>query len=72
MKLTSEELIKLAEEYDSKNLEFENNIRDNTTVEYRELEDYNARNIIVLICLLKLKEITIDEMLEAYLNQLHK
>ena len=72
MKLTSEELIKLAEEYDSKNLEFEDNIRDNTTVEYRELEDYTARNIIVLICLLKLKEITIDEMLEAYLNHLHK
>ena len=72
MKLTSEELIKLAEEYDSKNLEFEDNIRDNTTVEYRELEDYNARNIIVLLCLLKLKEITIDEMLEAGLNQLHK
>ena len=72
MKLTSEELIKLAEEYNSKNLEFEDNIRDNTTVEYRELEDYTARNIIVLICLLKLKEITIDEMLEAYLNHLHK
>ena len=72
MKLTSEELIKLAEEYNSKNLEFEDNIRDNTTVEYRELEDYNARNIIVLLCLLKLKEITIDEMLEAFLNHLHK
>ena len=72
MKLTSEELIKLAEEYDSKNLEFEDNIRDNTTLEYRELKDYNARNIIVLLCLLKLKEITIDEMLEACLNRLHK
>ena len=80
MKLTSEELIKLAEEYNSKNLEFEDNIRHNTTVEYRELEDYTARNIIVLICLLKLKEITVDEMLEAWfdemleawLNQLHK
>ena len=72
MKLTSEELIKLAEEYDSKNLEFEDNIRDNTTVEYRELEDYTARNIIILICLLKLKEINTDEMLEAFLNHLHK
>ena len=72
MKLTSEELIELVEEYDSKNLEFEDNIRDNTTVEYRELEDYNERNMIILICLLKLKEITIDEMLEACLNHLHK
>lgn len=72
MKLTSEELIKLVEEYDSKNLEFEDNIRDNTTVEYRELEDYNTGNIIVLLCLLKLKQITIDEILEACLDQLHK
>lgn len=72
MKLPSEELIKLVEKYDSKNLEFEDNIRDNTTVDYRELEDYNAGNIIVLLCLLKLKQITIDEMLEKCLNQLHK
>lgn len=72
MKLTSEELIELVEEYNSKNLEFEDNIRDNTTVEYRELEDYTARNIIILICLLKLKEINTDEMLEAFLNHLHK
>lgn len=72
MNLTTEELIKLVEEYDSKNLEFEDNIKDNTNVEYRELEDYNAGNILVLLCLLKLKEITIDEMLESCLNQLHK
>lgn len=72
MNLTTEELIELVEEHDSKNLEFEDNIRDNTTVDYNELEDYNASNIIVLLCLLKLKEINIDEMLEACLNQLHK
>ena len=72
MNLTTEELIELVEEHDSKNLEFEDNIRDNTAVDYNELEDYNASNIIVLLCLLKLKEINIDEMLEACLNQLHK
>lgn len=72
MNLTTEELIELVEEHDSKNLEFEDNIRDNTTVDYNELEDYNASNIIVLLCLLKLKEINIDEMLEACLNRLHK
>lgn len=72
MNLTTEELIKLLEEYDSKNLEFEYNIRDNTTVEYRELADYNAGNIIVILCLLKLNQLTVDEMLEQCLNQLHK
>lgn len=72
MNLTTEELIELVEEHDSKNLEFEDNIRDNTTVDYNELEDYNASNIIVLLCLLKLHNINIDEMLEACLNQLHK
>lgn len=72
MKLTSEELIKLIEEYASKNLEFEDNIRDNTTVECSELEDYTAGNIIVLLCLLKLDQITIDEVLEVFLNNPHK
>lgn len=72
MNLTTEELIKLVEEYDSKNLEFEDNIRDNTMVDYSELEDYNAGNIIVLLCLIKLNAITIDEMLEKCLDNLHK
>lgn len=72
MKLTSEELIKLVEEYDSKNLEFEDNIRDNTAVEDSDLEDYNAGNIIVLLCLIKLDQVTIDEALEVFLNNLHK
>lgn len=72
MNLTAEELIKLVEEYDSKNLEFEDNIRDNTMVDYSELEEYNAGNIIVLLCLIKLNTITIDEMLEKCLDNLHK
>lgn len=72
MMLTSEELIKLVEEYDSKSLEFEDNTMDNTTVEYSELEEYIVGNIIVLLCLIKLNQITIDEMLEQCLNNLHK
>lgn len=72
MNLTTEELIRLVEEYDSKNLEFEDNIRDNTTVDYSELEYYNAGNIIVLLCLIKLNQITMDEMLELCLDDLHK
>jgi hypothetical protein len=72
MNLTTEELIKLVEEYDLKARTFEDKIKDNTTIEYRELEDYNATNITILLCLVKLKQITIDEMLEACLDQLHK
>lgn len=72
MKLTNEELIKLVEEYDSKAVEFEEKIRGNTLVKISELEDYNAGNVIVLLCLIKLKQITIEEMLEGCLNQLHK
>ena len=72
MNLTTEELIKLVEEYDLKARSFEDKIKDNTTIEYRELEEYNAGNVIMLLCLIKLKQITIDEMLEGCLNQLHK
>lgn len=72
MKLTNEELIKLVEEYDSKAAEFEDKIRDNTPFKYSELTDYNAGNVIVLLSLIKMKQITIDEMLEQCLNQLHK
>ena len=72
MKLTNEELIKLVEEYDSKAIEFEDKIRNNTTVKYSELEEYNARNAISLLSLIKMNQITIEEMLEQCVNQLYK
>lgn len=72
MKLTNEELIKLVEEYDSNAIEFEDKIRDTTQIKFSELEEYNAGNVIVLLSLIKMNQITIDEMLEQCLNQLHK
>lgn len=72
MNLTTEELNKLVDEHDLKARFFEDKINDTTTIKYRELEEYNAGNVVMLLCLIKLKQITIDEMLEGCLNQLHK
>ena len=72
MNLTSEELIKLAEEYDSKTMEFEKNIVRYTGLERSDLEEYQTGAILVLVALMKLKQVTIDEMLEECLKNLHK
>lgn len=72
MKLTTKELIKLVETHYSKEVEFENKIKDNTDIEDNELEEYTANRMIVLLCAMKLKDLNIDEMLEKYLNNLHK
>lgn len=65
MNLTTEELIKLVEDHDSKAVEFEKNIVRYTGLEHSELEEYNTSSMIVLLGLLKLKEMSIDEMLET-------
>ena len=72
MNLTSEELIKLVEEYDSKTIEFEKNIVRYTGLERSDLEEYQTGAILVLVALMKLKQVTIDEMLEECLKNLHK
>ena len=72
MNLTSEELIELAEEYDSKTMEFEKNIVRYTGLERSDLEEYQTGAILVLVALMKLKQVTIDEMLEECLKNLHK
>lgn len=72
MNLTTEELFELVEMYDSKALEFEAKFKDNTELNYSELYDYNASNMIVLLSLIKVNQITVDEMLEKCLNSLHK
>lgn len=72
MNLTSEELIKLVEEHDSKAAEFEKNIGRYTDLNHSELEDYNTSSILVLLGLIKLKQATVDEVFEQCLNQLHK
>lgn len=72
MSLTTEELIKLVEEHDSKAGEFEKNIVRYTGLKHSELDEYNTSTIIVLLGLLKLKEMSIDEMLETCVKNLHK
>lgn len=72
MKLTTEELIKLVEEHDSKAMEFEKNIVRYTGLNHSELDEYNTSSLIVLLGLIKLKQTTVDEMLEYCVNNLHK
>lgn len=72
MKLTTEELIKLVEEHDSKAVEFEENIVRYTGLEYSELEEYNTSTMIVLLGLIKLNQATVDEILESCVKNLHK
>lgn len=72
MNLTTDELIKLVEEHDSKAGEFEKNIVRYTGLNHSELEEYNTSSIIVLLGLIKLKQATVDEILESCVNNLHK
>lgn len=72
MNLTTGELIRLVEEHDSKATEFEKNIVKYTGLDYSNMNEYNTSSIIVLLSLMKINQITVDEMLEKCLNQLHK
>lgn len=72
MNLTTEELIKLIEECDSKAMEFENNIAKYTPFSDSEVLDYTNNSLIVLLGLIKLKQTNVDEMLEKCVNNLQK
>lgn len=72
MNLTTGELIRLVEEHDSKAAEFEKNIVKYTGLDYSNMNEYNTSSIIVLLSSMKINQITVDEMLEKCLNQLHK
>ena len=72
MNLTNDELIKLVEEYDSQWLEFEEAVVNYTNIERWELENYLKNAIIVTLGSIKLNQITMDEMLEKCLDDLHK
>lgn len=72
MNLTTEELIKLVETHDSQCLEFEEAVVNYTNIERWELEKYLQNVILVTLGSIKLNEITIDEMLEKCLDDLHK
>lgn len=72
MNLTTEEIIKLVKEHDSKAVEFEENIVRYTGLEHSELEDYITSTMIVLLGLIKLNQATVDEILEKCVKNLHK
>lgn len=72
MNLTTEQLIELVEECDSKAMEFENNIAKYTPFGDRDVLEYTSNSLIVLLGLIKLKQTTVDEVLEGCLNNLHK
>lgn len=72
MNLTTEELIKLVEENDLKAFEFENKLRDEYGFDSDELNSYNQSSIITLLGLMKFNNLTVDEMLEKCLDDLHK
>lgn len=72
MNLTTEQLIELVEECDSKAMEFENNIVKYTSFGDRDVLEYTSNSLIVLLGLIKLKQTTVDEVLEECLNNLHK
>lgn len=72
MSLTTEELIKLVEEHDSKAVEFEKNLVRYTGLKHSELEEYNTSTMIVLVGLIKLNQATVDEILETCVKNLHK
>ena len=48
------------------------NIVRYTGLERSDLEEYQTGAILVLVALMKLKQVTIDEMLEECLKNLHK
>ena len=48
------------------------NIVRYTGLERSDLEEYQTDAILVLVALMKLKQVTIDEMLEECLKNLHK
>lgn len=71
MNLTTEELLKLIEEHDSKAVEFEKNIFRYTGLNNSDLEEYQTSSIIVLLSLIKINETTVDEVLEKCIKNLH-
>lgn len=68
MNLTTEELIKLVEEYDSQCIEFEKDVVNYTNIERWELEKYLKSAMILTLGLMKFNNLTVDEMLEECLT----
>lgn len=72
MKLTTEELLEVLETHDVKAFEFENRLRNESDITLDELHHYYKTIFITLLGQMKLNNLTVDEMLEECLDNLHK
>lgn len=72
MKLTTHEILELTEKHDSIATEFEQALVEKSNVSFENLVSYHNSSIIVLLGLMKLNNLTIDEMLDSCIKDLHK
>lgn len=72
MKLTTNEILELTEKHDSIATEFEQALVEKSNVSFENLVSYHNSSIIVLLGLMKLNNLTIDEMLDSCIKDLHK
>lgn len=72
MKLTSEELITWLEKHELNAGELENKLCDEYFVDSEELYQYTQSSFITLLGLMMFNNLTVEEMLEKCLDNLHK
>lgn len=72
MNLTTEELITWLEKHDLNVGELENKLCDEYFVDSEELYQYTQSSFITLLGLMKFNNLTVEEMLEKCLDNLHK
>lgn len=72
MNLTTEELITFLEKHDLNVSELENKLCDEYFVDSEELYQYTQSSFITLLGLMKFNNLTVEEMLEKCLDNLHK
>ena len=70
MNIETEELIKLLEDNDSICVDFEKALTDLYDIDREEVVRYHESSIMVLLGLMKLNNITIEEMLEQMIGGL--
>lgn len=72
MNLTTNEIVELTEKHDSIATEFEQGLVEKSNISFEDLVSYHNSSIIVLLGLMKLNNLTIDEMLDSCIKDLHK
>lgn len=64
MNLTTNEILELTEKHDSIATDFEQTLVKKSNISFEELVSYHNSSCIVLLGLMKISNLTIDEMLE--------